>query len=197
MYGSSLRRTRVMAFAAKPTRMRTWRRPQCSYNAWPATEPEGSAAFLRRFVLTQCGVGAALGRKRRLEAAEVIGDRGDVFILDLRRHARHDRILAAALLVFLDGTCEVVRMLPGERWILAGDANPILSVAGRTQLRGLGHRALRLAGSHQRLAREVADDIRDILIGEARRLGMHREMRTVTIAVLVQGSRQILGMLPL
>src|SRR6185437_2524177 len=50
----------------------------------------------------------------RLQAAEVVYDGGDIRGLQGSGHAIHDRVLAIARLVFLDGALDVAGVLPGK-----------------------------------------------------------------------------------
>ena len=59
-------------------------------------------------------------------------------------------------------------MLAGECWILRCDSNTVRTVTRGAELGWLGHFALRLGVGGQRLAREVGDDVSDILIRERR-----------------------------
>src|SRR5579863_9487173 len=106
----------------------------------------------RRSVRGQARVRSLFGGERWLQVAVVVGDDVDVLVLQVRREALHDRVLAATLLVFIERTREVILVLAGERRVIRRDADPVAAVAGDAQRRRRWHaRAGGRARARQRL----------------------------------------------
>src|ERR1700719_4929829 len=90
-----------------------------------------SAARSRR-AMTVCGepvIGSRLATERGREPAEVLRDHRDVLVLEGRREALHDRVLASALAVLIESAHQVVRVLTRDRGVHRGDGDAVLAVA--------------------------------------------------------------------
>src|SRR5579863_588606 len=83
---------------------------------WGLVEGAGRpwAANLLAFVVRPAEVRPGLRVESRLEAAEIVGDGGDVSRLQGGGHAIHDRILAIACLILLQCARDIAGVLPGE-----------------------------------------------------------------------------------
>src|SRR3984885_12901963 len=160
---------------------------------WPGPRGTPAGASLR----AEAGGGPRLGRQRRPQGAEIASNLPDVLVLKRRREALHDRVLAAALLVLLDGPHQVILVLAGEGGINRGDGDTVLSVAGGAKRGSLRHGALRLAGRGEGLAGEIAGDVEDVLVGQRGGLRMHRQMRAVAVAIAMQRCGEVVRSLPL
>src|ERR1700722_19553864 len=114
--------------------------------------------------LAEAGVGAVLGLESRPEPGEVGGDRRRVGVREIAGELLHDRVLAATLLVLIDGPHQVILMLAGEGGVDGRDRNPVRAMAGGAQAR----RGRRAAGFDtargQGLAGEVGGDVLDVLV---------------------------------
>src|SRR5205085_5311687 len=95
------------------------------------------------------GIGSRFGTERRSEAAEVLRNDRDVLVLEARREALHDRILASTLAVLIDRPHQVVPVQTRERRVHRRDGDTVLAVAGDAQRRRLRHAPLRLAGGSE------------------------------------------------
>src|SRR3984893_16832499 len=71
------------------------------------------------------GVGHGLGTERGREPAEVLRDHRDVLVLEARREALHDRVLASALAVLIERSHQVVLVLTRERGVHRRDGDEI------------------------------------------------------------------------
>src|SRR2546423_7105137 len=101
------------------------------------------------------GIGSRFGTERGSEAGEVLCNDRDVLVLEARREALHDRILASALAVLIDRAHQVVLVLTRERRVHRRNGDTVLAVARDAQRRRLRHAPLRLAGGTERLARGI------------------------------------------
>src|SRR6202158_3378923 len=75
------------------------------------------------------GIGPRLGTERGREPAEVLRDHRDVLVLEARREALHDRVLASALAVLIERAHQVVLVLTRERGVYRRDGDAVLAVA--------------------------------------------------------------------
>src|SRR5580704_6642911 len=101
-------------------------------------------------------VGPRLGEQPGALGTEVVGNGADVLILKGRRHLLHDRVLAAAVLVLLDGPYQVVLVLAGKGRVDGRDGDAVLAVTRDAQRTGLRQGALGgLAAAGEGLAGKV------------------------------------------
>src|SRR5580765_5100418 len=87
----------------------------------PSAVPKGRSRLpptkcpRRKLLRREAGVGTRLGLQRRSQCSEVGRNLGDLRGFQRSGEALHDRVLAAPVLVLLEGAHQVILVLSGKR----------------------------------------------------------------------------------
>src|SRR5690606_40778334 len=129
-------------------------------------------------------------------------ERLDVLVAERRRETGHDRLRAFALLVLAQRLVDVRPVLTREARPLRRFRDAAFAVALHAGLRELfaGRVQLAVARDAARLrvallAREVREEVDDILIRQRRGLSLHRLVRALPAAIGLQRDLEVIGVL--
>jgi hypothetical protein len=154
-----------------------------------------SRTFWRSYFGDRNGLAPRDRLQRRRLLRVVAGDLLHVGVGQTDHEARHDGILAIAVRVLGQGAGDVVGVLARQIRVVAGDADPVLAMAGRAQ-RDLGRRgADRGCARAQRRAAEVAGDVLHVLVGQRGGLLVHGAVRALAALVFLERGQDVLGVL--